>query len=390
MLCLQHARRKTVAQWYRLYGMRGPKAKETPEAKTQPVIPEDGALPPRPAWRSLFPTAVRPFAFRVTLNNPDTAALVADAFIPKKSVDKVVVEIFPGPGQLTRALLALPRRRIKKLIVLEHADMFLPYLKPLEALDDRITVVPLNGESWASYQKLEEMNLLDDIATVPWNEGVHPQLHFVSHLMSNVYGEQFISQLFRGIPDKQWLFKYGRIPMSVLMSDYIWQRVVGESPAVRCKLSMIAAAVASCQEALPSKKLQPYEKHFHPLPSGLTRALREANMGEARRKAGTPYVALNISPLEHQVIQPGLLDKWDYCLRHLYVNRATAIKQALPYLAPNAVTLLKGTTIDPKKPVRELAIDEWAQLVTAFHNWPFAPEDLSITDTIGIDDEKRG
>ena len=107
-------------------------------------------------------------------------------------------------------------------------------------MDDRIKVVPLNGEVWSSYQKLNDMNLLDDVRTIPWDQGgdisipsqnhptdllqsVHPQLQFVSHLMSNVYGEQFISQLFRGMPDQQWLFKYGRVPMSILLSEYIWK-----------------------------------------------------------------------------------------------------------------------------------------------------------------------
>ncbi len=34
-----------------------------------------------------------------------------------------------GPGQLTRALLALPKERIKKLIVLETHDDYLQYLR---------------------------------------------------------------------------------------------------------------------------------------------------------------------------------------------------------------------------------------------------------------------
>ncbi|KAF8210211.1 S-adenosyl-L-methionine-dependent methyltransferase [Mycena galopus ATCC 62051] len=375
-LRVNHARRKTVLLCYRQYSTR---------PQVTPALPDDVTLPPRPLWRQYFPVGLK-FGYRVFLANPTTAATVADAFIPQDSVDKVVVEIFPGPGQLTRALLALPRSRIKKLIVLEHADMYLKYLKPLESVDDRIKVIPLNGESWSSYQALEEMKMLDDVATIPWDQGVHPQLHFVSHLVSNVYGEQFISQLFRGMPDQQWLFKYGRVPMSVVMSEYIYKRILGESVSIRCKLSMISAAVASFKEAVPSKVLQPYQEHFYPKP----RASKDANTPDSRRKAGTPFVAVNITPLEEQAIQPGLLVKWDYCLRHLYVNRATPIKNALPYLAPNAQSLLKGTDIDPKKHVRELTVGEWSQLVTAFHAWPFAPEDLSITDTIGIDEEKRG
>lgn len=49
-----------------------------------------------------------------------------------------------------------------------------------------------------------------------------PDLHFVSHLTHNVHGEQLIAQLFRSIPERAWLFKYGRVPMSILMSEWVW------------------------------------------------------------------------------------------------------------------------------------------------------------------------
>ncbi|KAJ7703220.1 S-adenosyl-L-methionine-dependent methyltransferase, partial [Mycena rosella] len=385
-------RRRALAVCYRFYTTR-------PEPNR-----DDTALPPRPLWRQYFPSASKAFQHRVTLANPTTAALVADAFVPAGSKDKVVIEIFPGPGQLTRALLGLPRDRINKLIVLESAEVYLKYLKPLEAVDDRLTVVPIHGESWGSYQVLHDMKLLDDVRTISWDQGVHPQLHFVSHLTSNVGGEQLISQLFRSMPDQQWLFKYGRVPMSVLLSEYIWKRVHGQSLGIRCKLSMTAAAVASCQEAVPYSSLQPYADHFHPIPSATTLALRAKEKSEAKPlitgKAGNPFVAINITPLEIKyAIRPGLLEKWDYCLRHLYVNRATAIKKALPFLAPNAQSLMKKLDspsldpkhrINPKTPVREMTVEHWALLVKAFDEWSFAPEDLSITDTIGIDDEKHG
>jgi transcription factor 1 len=38
-----------------------------------------------------------------------------------------------------------------------------------------------------------------------------------------IHTEQLIAQLFRSIPDGQWLFQYGRVPMSFILSDYIWQ-----------------------------------------------------------------------------------------------------------------------------------------------------------------------
>ncbi|KAJ7462266.1 S-adenosyl-L-methionine-dependent methyltransferase [Mycena galericulata] len=379
----RHTRRRVVALCRRAYTT----APETPSRD------DETALPPRPLWRQYFPSSSKAFQHRISLANPITAAVVANAFVPSGSQGKTIIEIFPGPGQLTRALLALPRKRIDKIIVLENADMYLKYLKPLEAVDDRLTVVPISGELWVSYQTLEEMQLLDHVRTIPWDQGVHPQLHFVSHLWSNVAGEQFISQLFRSMPDQQWLFKYGRVPMSVLLSEYIWKRILGNPMSVRCKLSMIAAAVASSREAVSYPALQPYADHFHPTPSATSLALRAKEKKAARPlmtgKPGNPFVAVNFTPLEHQVIRPGLLEKWDYCLRHLFVNRATPIKNALPYLAPNAQSLLTKLTagkqhhINPKTPVREMTLQDWSLLVKAFDEWPFAPEVRSKLDVQG-------
>jgi len=52
---------------------------------------------------------------------------------------------------------------------------------------------------------------------------VHPELHFVTHIPHTGFGEQLVAQLFRCIPEKSWLFKYGRIPMSFILADWVWQ-----------------------------------------------------------------------------------------------------------------------------------------------------------------------
>jgi hypothetical protein len=48
---------------------------------------------------------------------------------------------------------------------------------------------------------------------------VHPKLHLVSRIPQTVSGEQLVAQLFHCIPEKSWLFRYGRIPMSFLLAD---------------------------------------------------------------------------------------------------------------------------------------------------------------------------
>ena len=61
----------------------------------------------------------------------------------------------------------------------------------------------------------------------------------------------------------------------------------------RCKVSVIAEAVASCFEALPASATSPYHNHFHPDPP-------KAGQQNVRR-AGNPYQAIGVIPLEKQV-----------------------------------------------------------------------------------------
>lgn len=112
-------------------------------------------------------------------------------------------------------------------------------------MDSRVKLLEMGGYDWDTYEVINTLGLLDDMKKVPWESGgkhflhslavilaerkflynlilVHPQLHFISHLPSTVIGEQLIAQLFRSIPDKQWLFQFGRTPMSFLLSDYVW------------------------------------------------------------------------------------------------------------------------------------------------------------------------
>ena len=52
---------------------------------------------------------------------------------------------------------------------------------------------------------------------------VHPNLHFISHIPHTIKGEQLVAQLFRAIPEHVWLFKFGRVPMSFILGEWVWQ-----------------------------------------------------------------------------------------------------------------------------------------------------------------------
>lgn len=139
-------------------------------------------------------------------------------------------------------------------------------------------------------------------------------LHFVAHMPNSVFGDQLVAQLFRLIPERGWLFKHGRVPLSMIISEALHQvRTLASSftyvnstyhpkrtvaPAgsrFRSKVGVIAEAVSEVEDALSRSQLAPFNDHFHPLPpSGVARKSRGHIMGG-------PVAAVNLYPLKQSV-----------------------------------------------------------------------------------------
>lgn len=89
----------------------------------------------------------------------------------------------------------------------------------------------------------------------------------------------------------------------------------------------MASATADCQIQL-SNELQPYTHHFHPIPWGTTPGEKQS-AAHSNRKIGVPFQAVTVTPLEKQVIDPTKLDIWDFCVRRLFVRRATPLEKCI-------------------------------------------------------------
>jgi hypothetical protein len=76
-----------------------PKVKKKGMASLRPgeVLPEvpAGELPPLHLWRKFFPTE-KASLHRCAVRNPETAAMLADIFVPEGSKDKIIIEASPG------------------------------------------------------------------------------------------------------------------------------------------------------------------------------------------------------------------------------------------------------------------------------------------------------
>ncbi|KIJ49434.1 hypothetical protein M422DRAFT_246523 [Sphaerobolus stellatus SS14] len=339
------------------------------------------SLPPRDKWNELFGKFERARRHRISLCNPTTAKTTVKALFNKKAVKrpKTIIEAYPGPGVLTRALLELPPDIIGKIIVVEDVTLYSQKLKELAAYDSRVTVIDSNAISWDAYNLMESEGLLGKQRN--WSD--KPDLEFICQLPNTVHGEQFLSQMLRAIPHKTWLFKYGRIPLHLFMVESLFDKMRARPQELkRGKLSVIAEATADIQCTLPFPVLQPYDKHFWPSTYG-------GSPTPAARKPGKPMVLATVKPKETQRILPNMADKWDFVLRHLFVLKTTELRKALPSMAPGAKALIPYLSgpdvpiedqVDITTPIRNLTIQDWENIVKAFDRWPFAPKDLGAYD----------
>ncbi|CAE6384476.1 unnamed protein product [Rhizoctonia solani] len=359
----------------------------------------------------------------------------------KRKEGRVIIEAFPGPGGVTRALLELPRSEVKRVIVLEEELKFLPALKELEYYDDRVHVLAQSGFIWESYDVVKDLGLLDDIAVEDWNAGPHSSLSFIGHLPLGPVGEQLIAQLFRAIPERSWLFKYGRMRMSWLLAQRMLERI--SSPPARsprCKLTIVAEATAKTTPAIPEELLEDYDRYFWPKSESAVGGKKKTPLP---RRIGQPFVAINVDPqaegsilsrdearqlqvqqasvgatdgaqglisdaatsdpstqsraskageVQIGMAQSGVrvtLDKWDYVLRQLFILKSTPLEKAIQNLGPGAAILLSKLTgpdipeprkVNIKQPVNALSLHDFARIVEEFHKWPFAPDVLFIAD----------
>ncbi|KAG8952932.1 Mitochondrial transcription factor 1 [Tulasnella sp. 424] len=343
------------------------------------------ALPPVPPlieWPKRYPmkkgvgSADRSYLF-----NPAAAREVVKTYgLEENGHPKIVLETYPGPGVLSRALLTLPRTTLKKLIICEYGRSFHPDLEALAAADDRVVLVKEGAYYWNVYHDLEAQGHFADLPRLSFEDGIHPNFRMVGHLPLSVLAAQWLSQILRAVADRAWMFAYGRIPVHLLIPEPQWARI--SAPPLskdRCKLSVIAQANTDFSTSLPAEDLKPYNSFFFPRGhDATTKKLRDSVVGNN-------MLAVNFIPKAEPIITVADSDEWDFLARQLFVNKTLSLEKSLSYLAPGASILLEHVTdpklplearIPPKTPIRGLTIEQWKSLANAFSKWPFKPDNI--------------
>ena len=86
-----------------------------------------------------------------------------------------------------------------------------------------------------------------ELDTIQHLHTVHPSLQFISHIPHSITGEQLVNQFLRCIPDRTWLFKYGRVPLNLIMGEWVWQVSSSEiSSYVQMSLQVLLFLLFAC------------------------------------------------------------------------------------------------------------------------------------------------
>ncbi|ORY92394.1 S-adenosyl-L-methionine-dependent methyltransferase [Leucosporidium creatinivorum] len=305
---------------------------------------------------------VPPISRRPTLINEDSARDLVRAWGIDKMHDATVLEVYPGPGGITRALLELPN--VKKVIAIEEAFRYQPFLqaaKEREADLERLSIVQEDGFLWESYSNLEEQGLLKDVPVHPWDE-VHPNFFLAAQLPNNQHGQQLFVQFLATTAGQMWLWRYGRFQMGFLGASAFWDKITAPpGTTLHHKLAVLMPSLGTLERQELLSGLNPADSHFH-RPRGDPAAFSPIKV--------TPHVS---TPVENY-------EALEYVARNMFIAKSTPWQKAVGALAAGANNLIpelvaKGMP-SPETTVNQLSQEHWTLIANVYNNWPFKSEIL--------------
>lgn len=174
-------------------------------------------VPPKPAPRRLPPLptvsdVLKLYRIRASKHLSQNFLLnqrVVNKFVSSARIREGchVVEIGPGPGNVTRAIL---ERNPKELFVIEKDRRFLPLLEQLADAASPGQLKIILGDA----MDYSLSNLFPEECKVPWDEKVNNEICFIGNLPFSVAIPLLIRWL-RQIAARKGPFEYGRVPLTL-------------------------------------------------------------------------------------------------------------------------------------------------------------------------------
>ncbi|KAF8942348.1 Mitochondrial transcription factor 1 [Haplosporangium gracile] len=311
----------------------------------------------RPLFRSLSPlisTDLWPTVYkasrargqiRVSVMTEDAANLAAASMKFETHPNRSVLEIFPGPGQLTRSMYLAGA---KKVVAVENGDAFQSSLKKLEEESGgKIKNYNMNPLSDPFDDLLgPKINAIPDLVPQEW-ENIQSNVMLVGTIPNSTLGEKCLHELLMASNGKMGIFKYGRVEMFMFMFKDAAKRLIAPpgTPS-RNRVSVLAEAAAEMTQLM-----RPGAAHFH-----------------------LPYDYELVRFIPHKVPKLNVsMEVFDFCLRSLFTNKSNPLNKVIKLLGPGAEILLKRLSFDHSIKVKHMTLEQLNEVALKFEQWPLRP-----------------
>ncbi|WAR63250.1 hypothetical protein PtB15_18B332 [Puccinia triticina] len=296
--------------------------------------------------------------------------------------------------------------------------------------DKRLFHIKNDGYWWESYSEVEEEGLLDDVPIEEWEKS-HPSLFFICQLPHNKRSIQFLMQLISFIPNRNWLFQYGRVGMGFLGSGELCQRMTRDQSEK--KYTRITAA-ANCLTTIKTPAAALMDEltgaEFFPTNLELSGCSSTAKAGPSGRRLGRPpkaasstaaasakttkkiyksspeanptafAAALDLRPKHDVLLSSDEFECLSFLQRVMFIHSAQSWVEGISHAAAGAAILYdKLLEIDRKRkpgqpPVsipksktpRSFSDQDWIVLAKEFNRWPFRPRSFENDLELDSDD----
>ncbi|WAQ93266.1 hypothetical protein PtA15_18A324 [Puccinia triticina] len=299
-----------------------------------------------------------------------------------------------------------------------------------EIENKRLFHIKNDGYWWESYSEVEEEGLLDDVPIEEWEKS-HPSLFFICQLPHNKRSIQFLMQLISFIPNRNWLFQYGRVGMGFLGSGELCQRMTRDQSEK--KYTRITAA-ANCLTTIKTPAAALMDEltgaEFFPTNLELSGCSSTAKAGPSGRRLGRPpkaasstaaasakttkkiyksspeanptafAAALDLRPKHDVLLSSDEFECLSFLQRVMFIHSAQSWVEGISHAAAGAAILYdKLLEIDRKRkpgqpPVsipksktpRSFSDQDWIVLAKEFNRWPFRPRSFENDLELDSDD----
>ncbi|KAG0292614.1 Dimethyladenosine transferase 2, mitochondrial [Linnemannia gamsii] len=296
-------------------------------------------------WPTVYKVSRARGQLRVSVMTEDAANLAAATMKFEAHPNRSVLEIFPGPGQLTRAMYLAGA---KNIVTVENGDTFQSSLKKLEEESEgKIKNYNINPLSDPFDDLLgPKTNAIPDLVPQEW-ENIQSNMLLVGTIPNSTLGEKCLLDLLTASNEKMGIFKYGRVEMFMFMFKDAAKRLIAPpgTPA-RNRVSVLAEAAAEMTQLM-----RPGATHFH-----------------------LPYDYELVHIVPHKIPKLDVsIEVFDFCCRSLFTNKSNPLNKVIKLLGPGAEILLKRLSFDHSIKIKHMTLEQLNEVAVKFEQWPLRP-----------------